>query len=176
MDKIYIDSENLVTIDELKNEETGAYLTGGDTVVMTLFKRSPLHIDEDGVAADKGGGKVGIPVAAHGLATNDIVRISETENYNGEYTLDATSTADEVVITATYVAETFTGRENVFVGLASCYQVPLSYVAASSGKFQGYVQDTTHLIEGDRYILFVSVTSGPANLLIRMNLMAQFVE
>jgi major capsid P2-like protein len=58
------------------------------------------------VAADEGGGKVGIPLANHGFAIGAKILIANTTNYNGEYTLDEDSTAHKVVITETYEAET----------------------------------------------------------------------
>jgi hypothetical protein len=64
-------------------------------------------------AVDKGSGKVGIPLTAHGYSTGDVLLITGTVNYDGYYAVDATSTANEIVITATFVAETFTGSETV---------------------------------------------------------------
>ena len=58
------------------------------------------------VAVDKGGGQVGIPLTAHGFAAGDYVTIGLTVYYNGEYRI-VSVTANEFVITATYVAETF---------------------------------------------------------------------
>jgi hypothetical protein len=58
-------------------------------------------------AVDKGAGKVGIPSTAHGFPTGQSITIAGTTNYNGTFTVDATSTANEIVITATFVAETF---------------------------------------------------------------------
>ena len=58
-------------------------------------------------AVDKGAGKVGIPDTAHGFATGQSILIAGTTNYNGTFTVDATSSANEIVITATFVAETF---------------------------------------------------------------------
>ena len=58
-------------------------------------------------AVDKGAGKVGIPDTAHGFATGQSITIAGTTNYNGTFTVDATSSANEIVITATFVAETF---------------------------------------------------------------------
>lgn len=68
-------------------------------------------IDNDD-AVDKGGGQVGIPITGHSLSADDTITIYNTTNYNGTYTVDS-ETADEIVITATYVAETFAGTEPV---------------------------------------------------------------
>ncbi|MBA7518555.1 hypothetical protein ES705_10626 [subsurface metagenome] len=64
-------------------------------------------------AVDKGGGKVGIPLTSQPFATGEILTISGTVNYNGiAHVVDATSSANEVVITATYAAETFDGVDD----------------------------------------------------------------
>jgi len=64
-------------------------------------------------AVDKTGGKVGIPVTAHGLATDRKIVIAGSTNYNGTYDVDADSTINEIVIVETYVAETFAGTETI---------------------------------------------------------------
>ena len=60
-----------------------------------------------GAAVDKGGGKVGIPDTAAGFADGQEILIAGTTNYNGVQTVDATSSANEIVITDTFVSETF---------------------------------------------------------------------
>lgn len=86
---------------------TGITLTGG-TVYVTTKRRRVLA----SAVVDKGSGKVGLPVSSHPYSTGDIVRLMGTKNYDAaELTVDATSTANEVVVTATYVAETFVGTE-----------------------------------------------------------------
>jgi len=62
-------------------------------------------------AVDKGGGLVGLPATAHGLAAGTKIVLAGTVNYDGVYTMDAATTADEIVIAATYAAEGFTGAE-----------------------------------------------------------------
>lgn len=58
-------------------------------------------------AVDKGGGLVGVPSTGHGWTTGKSITLTGTTNYDGTYTLDATTSANELVITATFVAETF---------------------------------------------------------------------
>ncbi len=67
---------------------------------------------DNAAAVNKGGGLVGIPVTAQPFASGETVTIANTINYNGDYAVDPTSSADEVVITATYVAETFDGVDD----------------------------------------------------------------
>lgn len=66
---------------------------------------------DSGPAVNKGGGKVGLPCTAHGLRKGSPVVIAGTTNYNGAYTLDAATSADELVIAHAFTAETFgTGK------------------------------------------------------------------
>jgi hypothetical protein len=60
-------------------------------------------------AVNKGGGLVGIPVTSQPFNTGENVTIYGTVNYNGAYAVNAASSVNEVVIAATYVAETFDG-------------------------------------------------------------------
>jgi len=80
----------------------------------------PLNVEEvldtAGVAVDKGGGLVGLPIIAHGFSSSDVIGISGSLNYNGGFTI-ASETTNEIVITATYVAETFVGDEQVASGM-----------------------------------------------------------
>jgi hypothetical protein len=64
-------------------------------------------------AVDKGSGKVGLPCSSHGYSTGTSISVRGTVNYNAIYTVDATSSTDEIVVTASYVSETFTGAETV---------------------------------------------------------------
>lgn len=74
---------------------------------------SSVNLDV-GPAVDKGAGLVGLPSTGHGFVAGQVVRIIGTTNYDGEnFTLDATTSVNELVITATYVAETFAGTETV---------------------------------------------------------------
>jgi len=79
---------------------------------------APLDVEEtidNAAAVDKGGGQVGIPITGHGFSADDVIGISGSKNYNGGYTI-ISETTDEIVITATYVAETFAGTEKVASG------------------------------------------------------------
>lgn len=80
-------------------------------------------------AVNSGGGLVGIPLTAQPFAVGDAITIAGTTNYNAAYVVHATSTANEIVITETYVAETFDGVDDV-VGLT----VPQSIAADADRK------------------------------------------
>jgi hypothetical protein len=68
---------------------------------------------DNAAASDEGGGLVGIPCTGHGYTSGDTIYLSGTTNYNGEYTVNAATSENEIVIEATYVAETFAGTELV---------------------------------------------------------------
>lgn len=94
-----------------------------------------------GVAVDEGDDKVGIPVIGHGLIANDYIRIEGSTNYNKEYSIDSV-TNDKIVITETYVAETFLGTERVYLGVPNGTNITLPYVADSEGDYRGILPDT----------------------------------
>jgi len=60
---------------------------------------------------NKGSGKVGLLSTAHGLSAGAPVLIEGTSNYDGSYTLQPGTSANELVISATYTAETLAGTE-----------------------------------------------------------------
>jgi hypothetical protein len=61
---------------------------------------------------DKGGGEVGLPITGHAFLAEQVVVLAGTVNYDGAYAINS-KTANEIVITATYVAEVFAGTETV---------------------------------------------------------------
>lgn len=99
-------------------------------------------------AVDSGGGKVGIPITSHGFSTGQKIILSGTTNYDGTYAVDTDSSTNEVVIVATYVAETFTGIEEVIMswGFFTC----ASAVTFSAGDiFEMFSPDPKDLTLGD---------------------------
>lgn len=71
-----------------------------------------LFVDK-AAAVDAGSGNVNIAIADHGWVSGQSVVIRGTLNYDGAYTLQAGTTTAAIQIVATYVAETFTGKEEV---------------------------------------------------------------
>lgn len=63
---------------------------------------------DNAAAVDKGGGLVGVPVTGHPFAVPESITIAGSTNYDATYPI-VSQTANEVVITATYIAETFAG-------------------------------------------------------------------
>jgi hypothetical protein len=68
---------------------------------------------DNAAAVDNGDGTVDIPVTGHNFVAGEKVRFYGTTNYDGTYTLHANTTTNILVITETYVAETFDGTESV---------------------------------------------------------------
>lgn len=85
---------------------SGISISSG-AVHITTFRQSV----NPGAVVDKGNGKVGFPVTKHKFVSGDTVRLYGTVNYNSTYTVDSDTTENEVVVTASYVAETFVGTE-----------------------------------------------------------------
>lgn len=89
----------------------GSGATGGTHVEATYDNTTQDTID-NAAAVDKGGGLVGIPVTGHAFVAGREVTIAGTVNYNGAFEV-ISQTANEVVITDTFVSETFGGSETI---------------------------------------------------------------
>jgi hypothetical protein len=141
MSNLYIHSPNVVTWDGFKDSETDTEVNDA-TLTMSLFKKTPLSPIADGPAVPlEGGDKVGIPCTGHGLSSVDYIRLEGSINYNDEYAVDATSTANQIVIVETYVAETFLGTERIFVGILNGINVSLPYTG-TPGEYRGVLPHT----------------------------------
>ena len=73
---------------------------------------SLIETIDNAAAVDKGGGLVGIPITGHALTVGATVVIAGTANYDGSEVI-VSATANEIVITATYNAETFSVTDTV---------------------------------------------------------------
>jgi len=136
---LYIATDNVVTWSGLKDSETDEYENGA-TLTMSLFKKDTLSPKAE-AAVDKGGGKVGIPCTAHGLTSADYIRVEGSINYNDEYSIDGDTTANEIVIVETFVAETFLGMEKIYIGVPNGCNINLPYTD-TPGKYRGILPDT----------------------------------
>lgn len=140
-----------------------------------------------GVAVDEGSGKVGIPVIDHNRIADDYIRIESSRKYNKEYTIDSV-TNDKIVVTATYVAETFKGTEKVYLGVPNGTDITLSFVAASEGNYRGVLPHTleglieygTSLATSDKvrgkYFLFLWATKDTSKATKRIAMRAGYDE
>jgi hypothetical protein len=65
---------------------------------------------------DKSDGKVGFPCPAHTRLAGQLIRIKNTTNYNADYIVHSDTTiATEIVVNATYVAETLNGATHQLI-------------------------------------------------------------
>ena len=129
--------------------------------------------DIDNVAAvDKTGGKVGLPATGHKLPAGVQVTLAGTTNYEGVHTVDEDTTADEIVIVATFSAEAFTGAETATVAedwedvidaaLAGCEPeliVICKQVAAGTELTTMFTKATT-LLNSERRVIFLAAYRG----------------
>lgn len=111
--KIYMDTDNVIEIEDLR-DPTGCYINDA-TGYMSLFTTTIKNLTADASAESaNAGSKTKLPCTGHGLVAGDYVRIQGTGNYDGEYAVDSIDGADKFVIVKAYVAETFTGNEEVY--------------------------------------------------------------
>jgi len=113
----------------------------GLTGVTSTVDKQLTHGRLENVAIDETGGEVGIPVEDHDKVAGESVRFVGTAHYDGEYEIQSVE-EDKIVITESYVAETFTGEEEVFLGVVNGQVISLSYVSASDGDYEGVLPDT----------------------------------
>jgi hypothetical protein len=98
-----------------------SHLLKDGSTLKVMHGQFGVRLDTDGSAVDLGGGLVGLPSQAHGYVFGDTIRITGSTNYDATYALDATTTANTLVVTASYVEETFTGEEVVLQILTSLF-------------------------------------------------------
>ncbi len=162
---LYVSSDNLITVEGVQNAITDSYISDATVNLMVCAEDEVLNINAD-VGVDKGDGKVGIPVTGHSRVSGEYIRIDGTENYNAEYAVDVTSTTNEIVVTASYVAETFTGEEKIYPSVSGTASVTLSYITASNGNYQGVLPYTAKLVDEKEYFMIISIVSGSNQVLV----------
>lgn len=89
-------TDEVVITDTFVSETFGAVALG-----------NTVSIDNGQPATNPGGGLVGIPITGHPFSSGDRITIANTVEYDGIHTLDASTSVDEIVITATYEPENF---------------------------------------------------------------------
>lgn len=98
-----------ITGDIATLESSTAKLSANTTVNIGTSGKSTMYLD-NAAAVDKGGGLVGLPCTGHSFSAGDSIRViggTASVYDNDNYTVHADTTANEIVITATYAAETF---------------------------------------------------------------------
>jgi len=103
----YLDKSNLQV-------SHGVYWPDKDLVVFGVPMIVDIPLDSGSAVADKGGGKIGLPATAHGLSTGESITVAGMVNVSGTYSVDATSSTNEIVVTETYAAETVTDAGVVY--------------------------------------------------------------
>lgn len=90
-------------------EAVAVYNTNAETAICTITLDSAEKAFRVSPAVDVGGGLVTLPVTDHVMVAGNVVLINGTTNYDGVHTLPSQVAGDAInlVITATYVAETF---------------------------------------------------------------------
>jgi hypothetical protein len=91
-------------------------------VPLNPLKMTTLCLDAGGAARNVGGGVTALPCFGHPFKAGQAIRIANSTNYNAQYTLLPGTSFTELLITKSYVAETFGGDETVvrvFSGLAA---------------------------------------------------------
>ena len=86
---------------------TAAYTA--ESIVHTATVQLGSRVVLSGAARDAGSGKVGLPCAGHGLPTGALITVAGSTHYDAAYTVLRGSTLDELLVTATFTAETFSG-------------------------------------------------------------------
>ncbi len=162
---LYVSSDNLITVEGVKNAILDTYIEDATVKLMVCGEDEVMNIDAE-AATDAGGGTVGIPITGHGVAVGKYVRIDGTEHYNEEYVAEAATTADLLVITATYEAETFTGEEKLYPSVSGTASVALSFVSSSNGDYRGVYPYTAKLIAEKEYFAIIAIVSGSNKVLI----------
>lgn len=164
----YIDTDNIIRVEGLQNVVTEAYVN--DATITGILYNLPALNPNAAAAVDKGSGKVGIPCTGHGQVEGDSIRLERTLNYNADYMVLAETSTDELVVTATYVAETFTGDEFIYVAIVGTVDVPItfSYVDYSSGNYVGKIAYSENLLQGQDYVLCIKEVSGSEQVLAKV--------
>jgi len=164
----YIETDNVVKILGLRDAETETYIN--DATVTGIVYKLPALNPSVAAAANMGSGLVGITVTDHGLTVGDTIRIEDTVNYDTEYVLQIGTTTDILAITATYIAETFTGEEHIYEAIAGTVTVPIAfhYVTASNGDYVCKVPRTTMFFQDESYVMCVKEVSGLEQVLAKI--------
>lgn len=161
----YVGSDLYAELEGLRDAKTSAY-DNGASVKAYMFESSALHALDAAAAVDKGGGEVGIPITGHTLIAGGWVRFAGPVNYQAYYEIQS-QTTDEIVITATYVAETFTASMNAFRGVVNGCNITLAYIGSSDGDYDGVLPKTMLLVKDTTYELFIDVVGTTYKLTLK---------
>lgn len=168
-DYLYCDSDNLLQVTGVSDGLTGDYINDA-TVTAVLFETLVRRLS--GAASDAGGGTVNLPITAHGLLDSDYIRLEGTQNYDEEYAVSSIPDTNHVIITATFAAETFTGKEEVYYAIRRTTGTWPEALAHEEGDDDGYYDgilpdDTIGILFGTFCYIYVTIISGVSKLTLR---------
>lgn len=143
-----------------------------DATMKGILYKLPVFNPDAGPAVSKDGGKVGIPCTGHGLSDGDCIRLERTLNYNGAFILQAGTTgSDELVITATYVAETFTGSVFIYTAIVGKVNDEIIFTheeEMDDGDYIGMIPHDAPLVQDEDYVLCITTVSGTEQVLAKI--------
>lgn len=170
----YIESDNVIRVEGLRNVVTLDFVNNA-TITGILYDLPTLSPDI-AAAVDKGTGKVGIPCTGHEQLAGDSIRIERSVNYNGDFMLETGTSANELVITASFVSETFTGNEFIYTAVVGTEGSPIafSYTEGSDGEYVGKIDYNAPLLQGREYVLCIKEVSGSEQVLAKVIATAGF--
>lgn len=109
------------------------------TFYRALVTRGTVQTLNAAAAVDAGGGLVAIPITGHGYAVGQRIGIAGSVNYAAHHYVVAVPDANTIHISASFVAETFAGTEEVWAapGVDTNTLSELSEIAAGNGYTAG---------------------------------------
>lgn len=123
-----------------------------------------------------GGTKTKILVPNHGLTLNDHIRIQGSFSYEVSLGLDTIDDWQNITIAQAYVAEKFTGLEEVFIGLRNAKDISVA-TTGSSGNYKGTIPDSVKkLIKDSFYMVFFTITYGAFEITLAKRWEAEYYE
>lgn len=159
-------------------DQYGTFSAGESCSVDTF--NDVIRVTGDSTGAESfGPSNVLIPVEAHGIKNGDFVWIDGSRNYDG---IEATVTNQKgkLNIVAAFVAEKFTGEEDIYHILPNGKEIVLTHDAVgppadAAGYYDGVLPDTISGLEEDvDYYLFVELIKGGTRTLLRVKWPAVF--
>ena len=148
--------------------------TAGESLDIDLDK-NVATTEGDSSQAVQVGGDVWLPLRNHGLKDGDSVLIDGSRNYDGIEVLGV-GEKDRIRITAAFVAERFTGEEDVYRILPNGNEIVLTHVGGDdAGYYDGILPKTIDgLIEDENYYLFIVFIKNGIQTLARVYWKAVF--
>ena len=135
----FTDGDDITIYGTTNYNETVTVLAAGDADNLVVTPTPHVATLDDVAAVDNGDGTVTLAAAAHGFTVGggDTVTIAGTTNYDGAEVLAAATDADNLVITAGYVAEvistaTATGLVQEVIPATTAYALGRRYPSRTS--------------------------------------------